>query len=101
MKPQRFEIGQAVTLKVSKKIPTQNPDSPSESIKLGEIYHVEKYYSPYQMGKAPNGYFFDGWYCDLTEIDSCVAEDILDPVELTTEQITALIEETLPQTQEI
>lgn len=88
MKPaQRFEIGQAVTLKI-KFQGRWNPNTDVSRCKIGEIYHVDCYY-----------WVDNTWYITLKEMppDDGFMEHIFDPVELTTEQITELIEEALTE----
>jgi len=101
MPPQRFEIGQAVTPKINMEWPICTtvgingvlPLPPPERVSLprqGEIYHVSGY----------QAYDDRIWGIFLSEYigqNLTFAEPNFDPVELTTSDITALMEETIPE----
>ena len=92
MKPQRFEIGQAVT-------PKRGWNWEDNDFGLGrpssDIFHVSGYLHP----STPKRYYpdleFMGWYITLREFPQSrfFSESGFDPIELTTEQVTSLLEE--------
>lgn len=94
MKPQRFTPGQAVTPKKKEFKIEDNPSGlPPPTVRFGEIYHVEEY-----------RVFWNGnWYMTLTEQGPRYefADISFDPVDLTTEQIAELVEESLSKPVEI
>jgi hypothetical protein len=77
MKPKRFEIGQAVTLrKRSRRWRKTSDDSPTRFKgnfpSFGKVYHVHSYYT-----------FFNGeWFISLREINGKASfyEDAFDPI---------------------
>ena len=86
--PQRFAIGQAVTPRVGVFKGVSKP-APQQ----GEVYHVSSYFWGQQH---PNGSPY--WYILLVEISGyCYYEAGFEPVEVTTEQIEALVEESISQ----
>ena len=87
MKPQRFEVGQAVTPNANSTWFDGRTRQKCTGPKFGNVYTVAGYTSdPCQCG-APcillNEWPHSDWFCD----------EGFAPVELTTEQITALLEE--------
>lgn len=95
MKPQRFEIGQAVTPSL-KVVTLETPSYGAKPI-MGEIYHVEEYIH-WNDERIKHCSRKGVWYVSLREYTTnFCAEDLLDPVELTSEQISALIEESITE----
>jgi hypothetical protein len=94
MKPQRFEIGQAVTPRGAQwryEHPSPQDISPSPDPRFGEIYHVKRY----SHREANAGL---GWGIQLNELvgTTWYLETSFDPVEITTEQLEVMISETQP-----
>lgn len=90
MKPQRFETGQAVTLRARIKKVTQSQSGDWPLPKVGEIYHVRHYVPDVSFGS-------DEWYIALKEFPSEFSynEKAFDPVILTTSDIHKLYEESI------
>ena len=92
MKPQRFEIGQAVALKhgnakISNSSHPRECSAPLPSV----IYHVAEYF----MGTFQD--LKGKWLISLKEIDqrNFYNEDAFEPVEMTSEEIQALTDESI------
>lgn len=85
MDAQRFEIGQAVTLKVKLK---GIIDPNVSMVKHGEIYTVAEYHTNH-----------NDWFITLNEMPATdgFSERIFDPVDITNEQIAELVEESLTE----
>lgn len=94
MKPQRFEIGQAVT---RKQIPWFTATS-SVKPKQGEVYHISEYVHFKQLQKHGNP--FPEWYVRFEEHPRTVAhrESDYDPVISDSELTELLKEETVTVT---
>lgn len=83
MKPQRFEIGQAVTPKIDKEFALIKGSGDSPDPKFGNIYHVSEYL--FEMNE---------WFISLDEMpdDIYYSEIDFDPV-ITTSELTEALEE--------
>ena len=88
MKGQKFEIGQAVVIKYDR---CNDPKKGgfNEKIDPSQILHIAEYVSQHGL-----------WYCNMREWRSThiVREDALEPIELTSEQLASMIEETISET---
>ena len=86
MKPKRFSEGQAVTPNKKEWGPVEGYEISPPPI-FGKEYHVSSYYD----------FENDHWYIFLDEMPSnCVFnEEGFDPVDLTTEQVSEVVEESL------
>lgn len=111
MKPQRFEIGQAVTVKPGihwvkvmgditwwRRIlffPILQKIFPALGVPVGEILYVKHY------GRSTI-FCPDEWFLQFTNYESTdwYAERCFDPVEMTSEEVAALLEESMTQTVE-
>lgn len=89
MSKQRFNIDQAITPKVGATFTLRRSPVPTQ----GNIYHVKEYITPENCDRV----FSNGVILHEMPPDAVYDERKFDPVDLTTEQVNALIEETLPQ----
>lgn len=99
MKPQKFQIGQPVVIKMKDYQTGQRAPSFTQKISPADILHVSQYWPG---DKVINGNP-NAWFCGMREWanDQLVDESALDPVDLTSEEIAELVEESISQPVEV
>lgn len=85
MKPQKFQLGQAVTPINNKEYKTVSGLDGGDDPRFGKIYHVSEYRER-----------FGEWYIGISELSPFIFwnENRFAPIEMTSESLTALLEET-------
>lgn len=100
MKPQRFEIGQAVAVKFGE-ISQFNTARGVKTPRAGEIYHVESYHWGRDLLKIYPQFNVDknNWYIGLAELNGLYWELSFDPV-ITDSELESLLN-SVPETQTV